>query len=302
MDDTADRRLLTRALSGADAPSLLALVAAMDELWWGQVESDLDDIEEHLDHLGTALGSRSLAVLDGERLLGAVTVREDRCAEPVVDPSLEVETREHVLDLLLAAALEIGTDEVSYPDGDDLLGPAVRRNGFAPAYRSFELERPPTAPDAVPFPAGATVRPFDRDRHAPALHEAIYTVWAEVPGHHHRAYDDWFGLFLGSERAPDDLQVVAWAGTEVVGAAVCRTYPPATGWVAQLAVTSPWRGRGLGRALLVEACRRLAAIDGLGDIGLAVMASNERALGLYHQVGFQVTRAWVVARRDEPTG
>lgn len=300
MDATIDRPFRTRALTGADAPALLRLVAAMDEVWWGQVESDLDDIQEHLDHLGTGLAARSLAVLDGERLLGAITVREDRCAEPVVDPSLAQATRERVLDRLLEGALAIGTDEVSYPEGDELLGPALRRHGFAPAYRSFELERPPTAPDAVPFPAGVQVKPFDRERHAPALHEAIYGVWAEVPGHHHRTFDDWFGLFLGSERAPDDLQVVAWSGTEVAGAAVCRTYPPATGWVAQLAVTSPWRGEGLGRALLVEACRRLAALDGLEDIGLAVMASNERALGLYRQVGFEVTRAWVVARTDVP--
>jgi GNAT superfamily N-acetyltransferase len=282
-----------RPLRPDDAAALLALSEGMDRRWWGQVETELSDVTEQLADLGD-LDRRSVALLDGDRMVGSVTVHADGSAEPLFDVGLADDEALAVLAHLLGAARERGAAEFARPAGDELLATAYERAGLVPAWSSFELEREPTAPAAAPWPDGVRLQPFDADAHAASVHEAVYSVWAQVPGHHDRDLDSWRTLFLGSERASEDLQVVAWDGARVAGVAICRTYAPATGWVSQLAVTEPWRGRGLGRALLVEACRRLAGVDGLDDIGLSVIASNARALGLYRSVGFEVTREWVI--------
>ena len=51
-------------------------------------------------------------------------------------------------------------------------------------------------------------------------------------------------------------------------------------------VVPPFRGRGVGRALLKEALTRIDAIPGLRSVRLAVGASNEVALHLYEKCGF----------------
>jgi ribosomal protein S18 acetylase RimI-like enzyme len=289
-----------RPLHPDDAAALLALSEGMDRRWWGQVETELADVTEMLAELGD-LDRRSLALLDGDRVVGAVTVRADGSAEPLFDVELADAEALAVLAHLLDAARERGAVEFTRPADDNPLATAHERAGLVPAWSAFALERKPTAPRPVPWPEGIRLEPFDAETHAASVHEAVYSVWTQVPGHHERDIDSWRTLFLGSERAPADLQVVAWDGAHVAGVAICRTYAPATGWVSQLAVTDTWRGRGLGRALLVEACRRLAGVEGLDDIGLSVIAGNARALGLYRSVGFEVTREWVITR-PEPRG
>ena len=62
--------------------------------------------------------------------------------------------------------------------------------------------------------------------------------------------------------------------------------------MSQVAVRPDQQGRGLGRALLLEAfgrrlgCRRCAA-------GLGVSAANADALRLYESIGLQIDREWM---------
>lgn len=46
------------------------------------------------------------------------------------------------------------------------------------------------------------------------------------------------------------------------------------------------RGRGIGRALMVEALTRAAALSGLGQVILTVTAMNTAAVALYRSLGF----------------
>lgn len=58
------------------------------------------------------------------------------------------------------------------------------------------------------------------------------------------------------------------------------------GELANLAVDASWRGRGFGRALLDHVIRA-AEGDGVTDLFLEVRASNEIAISLYMNWGFQ---------------
>jgi ribosomal protein S18 acetylase RimI-like enzyme len=114
--------------------------------------------------------------------------------------------------------------------------------------------------------------------------------WAALPGHHLREFDEWQRIFLAG-RADHEAPVLAWRGERLVGAAIGRIFSEGTGWVGQLAVAQDERGRGLGRALLLEAMRRYIAA-GASSLGLGVMAENRKALRLYQDVGLEIEREW----------
>ncbi|GAA1751479.1 GNAT family N-acetyltransferase [Luedemannella helvata] len=97
---------------------------------------------------------------------------------------------------------------------------------------------------------------------------------------------------------PGDFGVVALADGERAGAAWFREFPaddPGYGFVRPgvpeltLAVTEPWRGRGVGRKLL-HGLLAEARARGLSAVSLSV-ASGNRAARLYVQAGFRVVGA-----------
>ncbi|MCQ4160709.1 GNAT family N-acetyltransferase [Roseomonas sp. GC11] len=59
----------------------------------------------------------------------------------------------------------------------------------------------------------------------------------------------------------------------------------AHGYVADLYVREPWRGQGIGRALLAEA-ERLTRARGLKRLLIGVVAGNDRAEEAYRRFGF----------------
>ncbi len=56
-------------------------------------------------------------------------------------------------------------------------------------------------------------------------------------------------------------------------------------YVSDLVVTERWRGRGLGRALLLRA-EEYARAEGVPTLGIGVLARNTAALDLYRELGF----------------
>jgi mycothiol synthase len=89
---------------------------------------------------------------------------------------------------------------------------------------------------------------------------------------------------------------VAWDGDDIVGGSVNRMGPGAAairgkdeGWIRALFVRRAWRGRGLGRALLVASMHRAREL-GHAAVGLNVDAESlTGALRLYESVGFVIT-------------
>jgi len=61
--------------------------------------------------------------------------------------------------------------------------------------------------------------------------------------------------------------------------------PADAAYVSDLVVLPVWRGRGIGRALLARA-EAHARSQGVGSLGIGVIASNREALHLYERLGF----------------
>lgn len=144
----------------------------------------------------------------------------------------------------------------------------------------IDLIEPPPRPR---WRAGVTVAPLGEDEES-LLYEAIEESFAEHWGHVPRNFEEWRrGLIL-----EHDLTFLAREGEEIAGAVVCNEDLFGVALVGILGVRKPWRGRGLGRALLLQGFGALYD-RGKRTIGLGVDAGNETgALELYESVGMRV--------------
>lgn len=281
-----------------DVGALGALGRALDVAWWGQEETDDADVLHGLQWADDLENRTQVLVIDG-RIVGSAAVMGQSNADLAVAPWLGERDRRAAYDQLLDWLVGADAHELDAPRQDTERLQALQRHGFRPMRSSFELEM---AKDAAlpepPWPAGVSVRPMDIERDPPLLHELIYSVWTDVPGHAARPFEEWRHLFLGHADFDPAFQVLAWRDDRLAGAAVCRLFGGTDGWLSQLVVGRADRGLGLGRALLCEALGRMLATPGVELVGLSVMAANEQALGLYVSVGLQVDREFIICAPD----
>ena len=163
----------------------------------------------------------------------------------------------------------------------------LRVLGYAPVRYYFEMQRPLLGGNlpAMVLPTGLALRPPLPEHYRPiweaseecfrdlqdyvAPTEASYRTWVASPG------------------LDPSLWLVAWDGDQVAGAAINVIHGGAWGETDDLFVRRPWRGQGLGRALLVGSLHLFKA-RGLTTAGLGVDAENvSGALGLYESVGYR---------------
>ena len=103
-------------------------------------------------------------------------------------------------------------------------------------------------------------------------------------------YSAWRRWTVESPRFDPSLWYLAEEGGEVAGICLCsphRSGDPAWGWVDTLGVRKPWRGRGLGTALLRHAFRELHG-RGMRRVDLDVDTENSTgAVRLYERAGMR---------------
>ena len=146
---------------------------------------------------------------------------------------------------------------------------------------------------ATALPTGVEIDPFvpDRDSRAvyDALHEAFRDHWGEGMG----GYEDWVNRVV--DGSASRFVVIARAGDEIAGVLVGRAGLAAdaeAGSVEELGVRRPWRGRGLGLALLNMAFDEFRR-RGLARARLTVDSENPTgATRLYERAGMTVELAW----------
>ena len=150
---------------------------------------------------------------------------------------------------------------------------------------------PPVWPDGI---GAATFRPED----ARAVHAALNEAFAEEWGWHSAPFEEWREHRLEAPHTDVSLWFIAWEGDQVAGVARCEDNRDGGGWVGAIGVRKPWRGRGIGRALLLHA---FGEFHRRGDVhvGLGVDAENPTgATRLYESVGMRVTKEDVIFEKD----
>jgi len=175
----------------------------------------------------------------------------------------------------------------------------VRRAGLQPVRWFFHMERLLTDLPPRRRPEGVELVPFswDRDDEVRRAHNAAFT---EHYGSSERDVASWEVMFTGQPSFRPDLSVLAVSGGAVVGYAlsyVSEATAAATGsresYFGQIGVVPAARGRGLSKAVIIEALHAAAAAD-CQTAGLEVDSENVTdALGLYESLGFATHRTQV---------
>ncbi len=286
--------VMLRPYADGDLTAVVDVIAAQDLAWWGEVDSDEDDATMYIDRAiaeqGSAEAATRLAVT-GERVVGVALLLGHGQTSFAVDPTSPWagEAQRLLLDWQLSA----GATRIDAPAQDARLLADLAERGFQPRLSSFDLERTADVGALeVVLPAGVELVSYRPGVDEQTVHDLIYSVWTDVEGHTYRPIEEWRAFFASGPWFDPDLVVLARMSDGALGGvAMCRTFSD-LGWVMQLATGRNARGRGLGRAVLVEALRRLAARPGVERLGLSVEADNAKALGLYRSVGLEVTREW----------
>jgi mycothiol synthase len=181
----------------------------------------------------------------------------------------------------------------------DAHGLALLRGRGAEHVRSFwhmerSLEEP--EPDGE-SPPGVILRGFDGSEWA-TFHRVLEDAFAGHFGFEPLTLDTFVRLWTVSPTWDPGLVTFAEEDGRVVGLVVSSvTATPELGWVRDVGVLPPHRGRGIARTLLRRSFADLAS-RGCRRVRLNVDAANETGANrLYEKVGMHVRREWAVFER-----
>lgn len=147
------------------------------------------------------------------------------------------------------------------------------------------------------LPAGIVLRTFRRGQDERAVHEAMEEAFKDHFRPAPMSLDEWETLRFSRPELETGLWFVAWDGEEVAGA-VLAFVTPEGGYVDELAVRRPWRGRGLGRALLLREFAELRT-RGLRLAYLGVDSINPTgAMRVYEGAGMKPSREHVYLTKE----
>ncbi|MCK6211623.1 GNAT family N-acetyltransferase [Georgenia sp. EYE_87] len=283
----------TRPLSLADAAAVVDVVAAEELRSTGEVAIEVADVVADWQRPSFDVASGTLGVLDGDRLVAFAEYSGEDRSDAAVHPDhhgrgIGTALAGWIRDRARAAgARTVGMPVFAGSPGDRLLGSL----GYRVRWTSWVLALP-AGREIVPqpVPAGYTVREA-----TPADHRAVWTTvedaFLEWSDRARSSYEDFAARVMdrpGFE--PWNLRVAVAPDRQVVGAAfVVRAGD--VGYVDKLAVRADQRGRGLARALLVDAFSHSRA-HGAGRAELST-DSRTGALALYEKVGMEVTQVWL---------
>lgn len=174
---------------------------------------------------------------------------------------------------------------------------SLRARGFSATRQYFEMRIDLADELEAPrWPDGITIRLLRTGRDEPQVHAAGEEAFAEHHMNVTSTYAEWRHHHVDRPDFDPGLWPIGWDGDEVAGYAAAVVADDG-GLVADLAVRRPWRGRGLGLALLLEEFRMLA-VRGVTVVRLFVDGQNATgAVALYERAGMRVARRFDVLEK-----
>jgi mycothiol synthase len=243
-----------------------------------------------------------LAERDG-RAVGYVDVNRDEQGDRVaIDLRVHPEARGTgvagaLLDTAEGWALEhVGPGSAArafVPERDPEQQDLLARRGYRLIRHSLNMEIDLSeAPEPPEWPAGVSVRTFERERDEQAVYECVEETFSDHWDHRPTPIEHW-RRFMFDERHDPTLWWLAEQEGHLAGVCLNSWHfsgDPTFGWVGTLGVRGSWRRRGLGLAFLrhsfVDFARR-----GAMRVGLSVDAENlTGAVRLYERAGMRPVR------------
>ena len=294
-----------RPLTAADVDSALDIARLCDITETGEADTDPEDVLEWLrdDAPGRAFGIPGpdglVAYAWARRWPGHAAVDVDVRIRPSADP----EPGPMLLDLARAEArsAEPSRPAHMFVHVDDRLRQRWLDDVGASVVRHFwrmvaPLDAEPPAPVLQP---GVVIRGVaDVESDLRIVADVIQTAFAEHFGHEadeRPSYDEFVSHSHQAAGFDINLWWLALVDGAPAAALIARHFETeGTGYVNSLGTLAGYRGRGLGRALLLTAFREFRA-RGLARAALGVDAANPTgAVRLYESVGMHAAHEWAV--------
>jgi GNAT superfamily N-acetyltransferase len=286
--------LTCRPLARSDARAVFEVMAAQELHDVGEVVIEEADIVGDWQRPSYDLASSSVGVLDGDRIIGYAEVAGSYFGDAAVHPDYRGRGIGTALslwmrDLARSRGMEVvGMSVPEGSDGDRLL----EALGYFVRWNSWVLQLPEGKQiDAQPLPPGYAIRTAESAEDLQAIHDLKEDAFLEWAERDRESFEDFEAQTVrrpGFE--PWNLRMVVDAAGDCVGACYLQL-SDTTGFVSQLATRKDQRGKGLARALLVDAFAN--GREHGATVSELSTDSRTGALGLYEKVGMVVTSNWV---------
>lgn len=288
------RGLTHRPLTHADASGVFELMAAEQQQVLGRVDIELADIIGDWARPSYELGTQSVGVLDGDRLVGYAEVVGQGRGDAAVHPGHHGRgIGTWLAHWMQERAREQGQTEIGMPVPAGSPGEALLTGlGYHVRWDSWVLVMPEGREiEDRPLPPGHTLRLAETEEDRRTLHHLVEDAFLEWSARDKEPFADWIaGVVDRPGFEPWNLRMVVDPSGEVVGG-VHVVLSEETGFVSKLAVRRDRRRQGLAQALLVDAFR--AARDHGATRSELSTDSRTGALGLYLGIGMTVDGTWV---------
>jgi len=288
-----------------DAEAVAALKRSIDVTRYGESETTAGHVRDEWSLPGLSLRDDVWIVADADGSVVAyglcwTEAPGEVAAEQLVDPA----HRGRGLNGLLLGLCEVRATELVHAAGaaaEATLGVwahesdarrlrLLERRGYRRERAFLRLERDLDDSLETPvWPAGIRVATFRPGVDDAAVHTAHEDAFADHYGPAETDLEEWLQSRFAREGPDLGLWLVAWDGGEVVGG-IEATETPSGAYMGELFVRRQWRGRGIGKALMLEECAELRR-RGMRNAFFGVDAANDTgALHLHESIGFRSSR------------
>lgn len=277
-----------RSPSPADAPAVLAVVAARDVADIGVPDFALGDLHDEWAEASIDLRNDAVVVEREGEIVAYALVRRDGVFAVVHPEHEDLGIGSRLLEWSERRARESGHERYrQWVSASNAGGTALLAgSGYVPVRSYWRMVRPLDGDErTVALPAGVRERALDIDRDAAALHALDAASFAALPDYKPHTLEQFVDEHLRPHDLRPELSAVAERGERIVGFALCRRWDDeGAGYVDLLAVHPDQQRIGLGSTLLLNSFAHFAA-DGLKEAHLGVASDNPKALALYERVG-----------------
>ena len=201
--------------------------------------------------------------------------------------------RQGIGTALLQEAERAAQDDVLLLTGlaaDPTSSPFARANGYSKAWEVWlmGIDLPPEIP-APAWPDGVEVRTF-REEDAHEVKDLLDLAYKEEFHHTPAVFENWRRFMLEDPMFDPEAWFLAVAEGRIVAAALNWD----EGYVKDLVVHPDWRGRGLGKALMLQTFGEFSR-RGLPRVTLKTDSNNPTsAWRLYERVGMKTERTYEI--------